>query len=130
MLPQQYERPLAETEPRVLSERKLRVVFHRLREVRQCHRLFQMALASRVAEWDAVEMIGDVFVASVSAGRRPSLLLQRGQCCPHGQPPAPLGRPAGWPTPAPSGRLVGRWGDRLWRLRDGGLRVSTQHQGG
>ncbi|XP_059541818.1 rho guanine nucleotide exchange factor 10 isoform X8 [Myotis daubentonii] len=63
---EQYERPLAEMEPRVLSERKLRVVFHRLREVRQCHRLFQMALASRVAEWDAVEMIGDVFVASFS----------------------------------------------------------------
>lgn len=79
--PQQYERPLAEMEPRVLSERKLRVVFHRLREVLQCHRLFQMALASRVAEWDAVEMIGDVFVASVSAGR------------PHGQPPAAQGGP-------------------------------------
>ncbi|CAK6442530.1 unnamed protein product [Pipistrellus nathusii] len=63
---EQYARPLAETEPRVLSERKLRVVFHRLREVLQCHRLFQMALASRVAEWDAVEMIGDVFVASFS----------------------------------------------------------------
>ncbi|KAK1341709.1 hypothetical protein QTO34_016457 [Cnephaeus nilssonii] len=63
---EQYERPLAEMEPRVLSERKLRVVFHRLREVLQCHRLFQMALASRVAEWDAVEMIGDVFVASFS----------------------------------------------------------------
>ncbi|XP_045437613.1 rho guanine nucleotide exchange factor 10 isoform X3 [Pipistrellus kuhlii] len=62
----EYERPLAETEPRVLSERKLRVVFHRLREVLQCHRLFQMALASRVAEWDVVEMIGDVFVASFS----------------------------------------------------------------
>lgn len=62
---QQYERPLAEVEPRVLSDRKLKVVFHRLREVRQCHRLFQMALASRVAEWDAVETIGDVFVASV-----------------------------------------------------------------
>lgn len=57
-------------EPRVLSDRKLKVVFHRLREVLQGHRLFQMALASRVAEWDAVEMIGDVFVASVS-GRCP-----------------------------------------------------------
>lgn len=64
---QQYERPLAEMEPRVLSDRKLKVVFHRLREVLQCHRLFQMALASRVAEWDAVETIGDVFVASVRA---------------------------------------------------------------
>lgn len=66
--PQHYERPLSETEPRLLSARKLKVVFHRLREVLQCHRLFQIALASRVAEWDAVEMIGDVFVASVSDG--------------------------------------------------------------
>ncbi|KAF6083699.1 Rho guanine nucleotide exchange factor 10 [Phyllostomus discolor] len=63
---EQYERPLAEMEPRMLSDRKLKVVFHRLREVLQCHRLFQMALASRVAEWDAVETIGDVFVASFS----------------------------------------------------------------
>ncbi|XP_036919274.1 rho guanine nucleotide exchange factor 10 isoform X4 [Sturnira hondurensis] len=62
----EYERPLAEMEPRILSDRKLKVVFHRLREVLQCHRLFQMALASRVAEWDAVETIGDVFVASFS----------------------------------------------------------------
>ncbi|XP_054421828.1 rho guanine nucleotide exchange factor 10 [Pteronotus mesoamericanus] len=63
---EQYERPLAEMEPRMLSDRKLKVVFHRLRELLQCHRLFQMALASRVAEWDAVETIGDVFVASFS----------------------------------------------------------------
>ncbi|KAM5311299.1 rho guanine nucleotide exchange factor 10 isoform 4-T8 [Glossophaga mutica] len=62
----EYERPLAEMEPRILSDRKLKVVFHRLREVLQCHRLFQIALASRVAEWDAVETIGDVFVASFS----------------------------------------------------------------
>jgi hypothetical protein len=53
-------------EPRVLSERKLRTVFHRIREILQCHCMFQIALASRVAEWDAVETIGDVFVASVT----------------------------------------------------------------
>lgn len=53
-------------EPRVLSERKLRTVFYRVKEVLQCHCLFQIALASRVAEWDSVEMIGDVFVASVT----------------------------------------------------------------
>ncbi|KAK2509395.1 hypothetical protein MC885_016317 [Smutsia gigantea] len=63
---EQYERPLWEMEPRVLSERKLRLVFYRIKEVLQCHCLFQMALASRVAEWDSVEMIGDVFVASFS----------------------------------------------------------------
>ncbi|XP_036084865.1 rho guanine nucleotide exchange factor 10 isoform X2 [Rousettus aegyptiacus] len=63
---EQYERPLSEMEPKLLSARKLQVVFQRLRAVLQCHRLFQIALASRVAEWDAVEMIGDVFVASFS----------------------------------------------------------------
>ncbi|KAM7111538.1 rho guanine nucleotide exchange factor 10-like isoform 4-T4 [Molossus nigricans] len=63
---EQYERPLSEMEPRVLSDRKLKVVFSRLRQVLQGHRLFQIALASRVAEWDSVEMIGDVFVASFS----------------------------------------------------------------
>lgn len=63
---QQYERPLSEMEPKLLSERKLKVAFRRLRGVLQCHRLFQIALASRVAEWDAVEMIGDVLVASFS----------------------------------------------------------------
>lgn len=63
--PQHYEKPLSQMEPRLLSERKLKVIFHRVKEVLQCHSLFQIALASRVAEWDSVEMIGDVFVASV-----------------------------------------------------------------
>ncbi|XP_023558395.1 rho guanine nucleotide exchange factor 10 isoform X12 [Octodon degus] len=63
---EQYEKPLSELEPRVLSERKLKAVFYRVKEIAQCHSLFQMALASRVAEWDTVETIGDVFVASFS----------------------------------------------------------------
>ncbi|XP_058515812.1 rho guanine nucleotide exchange factor 10 isoform X2 [Ochotona princeps] len=63
---EQYERPLSEMEPRLLSDRKLRTVFHRVKEILQCHSMFQIALASRVSEWDAVEMIGDVFVASFS----------------------------------------------------------------
>lgn len=49
----------------MLSERKLRLVFYRVKELLQCHGMFQIALASRVAEWDSVETIGDVFVASV-----------------------------------------------------------------
>lgn len=58
-------------EPKVLSERKLKVVFYRVKELLQCHAMFQIALASRVAEWDSVETIGDVFVASVIPGARP-----------------------------------------------------------
>lgn len=65
-LSQQYEKPLAQIEPRLLSDRKLKMTFYRIREILQCHFLFQIALASRVAEWDNLEMIGDVFVASVS----------------------------------------------------------------
>ncbi|XP_029789046.1 rho guanine nucleotide exchange factor 10 [Suricata suricatta] len=63
---EQYEKPLSEMEPKVLSERKLKMVFYRVKELLQCHAMFQIALASRVAEWDSVETIGDVFVASFS----------------------------------------------------------------
>lgn len=63
---QQYEKPLSDMEPKLLSERKLKMVFYRIKEILQCHSMFQIALASRVSEWDSVEMIGDVFVASVS----------------------------------------------------------------
>ena len=55
-----------EAEPRILSPRKVRPIFFRVREITQCHSMFQIALASRVAEWDASEKIGDLFVASVS----------------------------------------------------------------
>lgn len=65
---QQYEKPLSQIEPRLLSDRKLKMTFYRVREILQCHFLFQIALASRVSEWDSLEMIGDVFVASVRWG--------------------------------------------------------------
>ena len=55
-----------EADPRILSPRKIRPIFHRIREITQCHSMFQIALASRVAEWDSNEKIGDLFVASVS----------------------------------------------------------------
>ncbi|XP_010590175.1 rho guanine nucleotide exchange factor 10 isoform X1 [Loxodonta africana] len=63
---EQYEKPLSEMEPKILSERKLKMVFYRVKEILQCHSMFQIALASRVSEWDSLEMIGDVFVASFS----------------------------------------------------------------
>lgn len=56
---------MTEAEPRLLSPRKIRPIFFRVREITQCHCMFQIALASRVAEWDASEKIGDLFVASV-----------------------------------------------------------------
>ncbi|XP_041108536.1 rho guanine nucleotide exchange factor 10-like isoform X4 [Polyodon spathula] len=63
---EQYEKPLSETDPKLISDRKLKMMFYRVKEILQCHSLFQIALASRVAEWDSSEMIGDVFVASFS----------------------------------------------------------------
>ncbi|XP_062822011.1 rho guanine nucleotide exchange factor 10-like protein isoform X2 [Anolis carolinensis] len=63
---QDYRNPLMEMEPKVLSARKCQVVFFRVKEILQCHSMFQIALSSRVAEWDTTEKIGDLFVASFS----------------------------------------------------------------
>lgn len=64
-----------EAEPRILSTRKIQPIFYRVKEILQCHAMFQIALASRVAEWDQVETIGDLFVASVSHGIFPKMRL-------------------------------------------------------
>ncbi|KAJ8387207.1 hypothetical protein AAFF_G00159260 [Aldrovandia affinis] len=63
---QEYQKPLLEAEPRILSSKKIRPIFFRLREILQCHSMFQIALSSRVSEWDHTETIGDLFVASFS----------------------------------------------------------------
>ncbi|XP_051962088.1 rho guanine nucleotide exchange factor 10-like protein [Xyrauchen texanus] len=62
----EYKKPLMEAEPRLLSVKKIQPIFYRLKEILQCHSMFQIALASRVAEWDNIEKIGDLFVASFS----------------------------------------------------------------
>ncbi|XP_060749556.1 rho guanine nucleotide exchange factor 10-like protein isoform X2 [Tachysurus vachellii] len=63
---QDYQKPLLEAEPHILSNRKIQPIFYRVKEILQCHAMFQIALVSRVAEWDQVETIGDLFVASFS----------------------------------------------------------------
>ncbi|KAJ4933832.1 hypothetical protein JOQ06_006641, partial [Pogonophryne albipinna] len=63
---QEYQQPLLEPQNLVLNPKKVRQIFYRLQEIHQCHSMFQIALASRVAEWDHSEKIGDLFVASVS----------------------------------------------------------------
>uniref|UniRef100_A0A8C6SP29 Rho guanine nucleotide exchange factor (GEF) 10-like a n=2 Tax=Neogobius melanostomus TaxID=47308 RepID=A0A8C6SP29_9GOBI len=63
---QEYHRPLLEADPRIISPRKIRPIFYRVREITQCHSMFRIALTSRVAEWDSSEKIGDLFVASFS----------------------------------------------------------------
>uniref|UniRef100_A0A8C5N0E9 Rho guanine nucleotide exchange factor 10 like n=1 Tax=Leptobrachium leishanense TaxID=445787 RepID=A0A8C5N0E9_9ANUR len=63
---QDYRAPLLEMEPKLLSIRKCQLVFSRVKEILHCHSVFQIALASRVAEWDTSEKVGDLFVASFS----------------------------------------------------------------
>ncbi|KAM8753703.1 rho guanine nucleotide exchange factor 10-like protein isoform 2-T2 [Acanthopagrus schlegelii] len=63
---QEYQRPLLEPQNLILNHKKVRQIFYRLQEIYQCHSMFQIALASRVAEWDHSEKIGDLFVASFS----------------------------------------------------------------
>ncbi|XP_075462104.1 rho guanine nucleotide exchange factor 10-like protein isoform X3 [Ascaphus truei] len=63
---QDYRNPLLQMEPKLLSARKCQLVFSRVKEILHCHSLFQIALSSRVAEWDTSEKIGDLFVASFS----------------------------------------------------------------
>ncbi|XP_063173716.1 rho guanine nucleotide exchange factor 10-like protein isoform X2 [Candoia aspera] len=63
---QDYRNPLTEMEPKVLSARKCQMVFFRVKEILQCHSMFQIALSSRVVDWDSMEKIGDLFVASFS----------------------------------------------------------------
>ncbi|XP_057218947.1 rho guanine nucleotide exchange factor 10-like protein isoform X2 [Triplophysa rosa] len=62
----EYKKPLMEAEPRILNLKKIPPIFYRLKEILQCHSMFQIALTSRVAEWDNTETIGDLFVASFS----------------------------------------------------------------
>lgn len=76
---QDYRNPLMEMEPKALSARKCQVVFFRVKEILHCHSMFQIALSSRVAEWDSTEKIGDLFVASVGIPKLsfPSLPVQK-----------------------------------------------------
>ncbi|KAK2898072.1 rho guanine nucleotide exchange factor 10-like protein isoform X2 [Channa argus] len=63
---QEYQKPLLEPQNCILNPKKVRQTFYRVQEIHQCHSMFQIALASRVAEWDHSEKIGDLFVASFS----------------------------------------------------------------
>ncbi|XP_024914862.1 rho guanine nucleotide exchange factor 10-like protein isoform X2 [Cynoglossus semilaevis] len=63
---QEYQKPLLESKNCILNTKKVQQIFYRVQEIHQCHSMFQIALASRMAEWDHCEKIGDLFVASFS----------------------------------------------------------------
>lgn len=120
--PQDYRNPLMEMEPKALSARKCRAVFFRVKEILHCHSVFQIALSSRVAEWDATEKIGDLFVASVGVPRPPPRPRRGARRRPDGRLPAPrvhargvCPRPRGPRVAAP---LPGATASPVtWRLR-------------
>uniref|UniRef100_A0A1S4M2T2 DH domain-containing protein n=1 Tax=Ixodes scapularis TaxID=6945 RepID=A0A1S4M2T2_IXOSC len=61
-----FKRPLVNSQPPLVSQRKVDTMFFRLEEILQCHTLFGIALTQCVCEWDERERIGDVFLASFS----------------------------------------------------------------
>lgn len=62
----QYKKPLEETNPPILSQNKINIIFYRLEQILQCHTIFGIALSQCVREWDEKERIGDVFINSFS----------------------------------------------------------------
>jgi len=62
---QEYEQELTDAKPPIISRDSIRTIFYKLRDILQCHKLFQMELAEVVRVWDTEEKIGDVFTASV-----------------------------------------------------------------
>ncbi|CAG2104567.1 unnamed protein product [Medioppia subpectinata] len=62
----EYKKPLEESNPSILSQNKINVIFYRLEQILQCHTIFGIALSQCVREWDEKERIGDVFIASFS----------------------------------------------------------------
>lgn len=62
--PQDYKKPLEESNPPILNANKNAILFHRLPEILHCHTLFRIALADCVKNWDSDERVGDAFIQS------------------------------------------------------------------
>jgi len=61
-----YKKPLEESNPPILAENKVSMIFYKLPEILQCHAMFRIELADVARKWDQDERIGDAFVASFS----------------------------------------------------------------
>jgi len=61
-----YKVPLEESSPPVLSQAKVDILFHRVKDILHCHTQFRTALTAAVQKWDKEEKIGDVFVSCFS----------------------------------------------------------------
>lgn len=65
-LVEDYEKPLLEARPQIATRDAVRTIFFKVREILQCHHMFQIELSAMASDWDAQEKIGDVFTASFS----------------------------------------------------------------
>ncbi|XP_030380737.1 rho guanine nucleotide exchange factor 10-like protein [Scaptodrosophila lebanonensis] len=66
-----YKKPLEECSPPVLNPVKIATLFHCLPDILHSHKLFRIALAECVRNWDRDEKIGDCFVGAFG---KPQLL--------------------------------------------------------
>jgi Rho guanine nucleotide exchange factor 10 len=65
MFLQDYEKPLIDSKPRLISTSAIRAIFHKVRDILQCHNMFDIELSEAARLWDEEEKIGNVFTASV-----------------------------------------------------------------
>ena len=63
---QEYEKPLREAKPPIISRKAINTIFFKIRDILQCHNMFHIELAECINVWDEREEIGNVFTASVS----------------------------------------------------------------
>ena len=63
---QDYEKPLLDAKPQILSRATIKTIFHKVKDILQCHNMFQIELSETIKVWDDEEKIGNVFNASVS----------------------------------------------------------------
>ena len=63
---QDYEKPLLDPKCHLISKRSVRTIFHRVRDILECHTMFHIELSEAVRVWDAEERIGSIFTASVN----------------------------------------------------------------
>ena len=52
-----YKVPLEESSPPVLSQAKVDILFHRVKDILHCHTQFRTALTAAVQKWDKVQQL-------------------------------------------------------------------------
>ncbi|XP_074603024.1 rho guanine nucleotide exchange factor 10-like protein isoform X2 [Brevipalpus obovatus] len=60
----EFKKPMEESSPPILSQKKINTIFYRVEQILQCHTIFGIALSQCAREWDEKERIGDVFINS------------------------------------------------------------------